>query len=255
MPPLPPDDDDDRIDLDELAENMSLDDLLKDPESDLLPQVKPLLQDAYLDAMARARLAKDDAERKPHEDQANAIEGLLKDEAIWEWGSDADLPEDAVALVREPKPELADELDRRRQVREGERVAQQAREAEQTRLDALDDQERAAQLASAQETAQFEQQRRDFEDWMNDLVEKGELVRAVHPLKNTVELVPPDGRTPPSLRPVVDLFHQWHELPIHDRENWWAQRTQAEKDALSVMYQVHEPVGINQIPALRENQP
>jgi hypothetical protein len=251
-----PDDDDSSIDLDELSQSMS--DLLEDPESDLLPEVKPLLQDAYLDAMARARLANDDDERKPHADQANEIEGWLTsigDEGDV-WSAD-ELPENATAIVREKNIELADEIDRRRQVRDAERVARQAREAEQTRLDALNDQERAAQLAAAQETAQFEQQRRDFEDWMNTLVEKGELVRAVHPLKRTgqVQLVPPDGRTPPSLQPIVDLFYEWHDLPIHDREDWWAQRTQAEKDALSVMYQVHEPVGINQIPALQENQP
>jgi hypothetical protein len=249
VPPKDDDDDfDDSIDLDELAENMSLEDLLKDPESDLVPQVKPLLQDAYLDEMAHARLASDD-ERQSHVDQANEIEKLITsiDEG-WE------IPERASAIVRPRNEQVADELDRRRRAKEAERAAIEARGAEQARLEALSDQERAAEVGAAQETAAFEQQRRDFNDWMDSLVESGELTRAVNPFSHQIQMVPPGGHTPPSLQHVVDMFHTWHELPIHERERWFAERTQAERDALSVFYQVRPPADIDEIPALQESE-
>jgi hypothetical protein len=227
---------------------------MSDPESDLVPQVKPLLQDAYLDEMAHARLASDD-ERQSHVDQANEIEKLITsiDEG-WEFVDAGDLPERASAIVRPRNEQLADELDRRRQAKEAERTAIEARKAEQDRLDALSDQERAAELAAAQETAAFEQQRRDFNDWMDSLVESGELTREVNPFSHRIQMVPPGGHTPPSLQHVVDMFHTWHELPIHERERWFAERTQAERDALSVFYEVRPPADIDEIPALQESE-
>jgi hypothetical protein len=164
------------------------------------------------------------------------------------------LPKRASDVVRPHSEQLADEMDRRRQVDQEKRDREEAQRIERERIEALSAEDQQRELAATQEAAQFEQQQRDFNEWINGLVQKGQLVRAVNPFTDKIDVVPPGGHTPPSLQPVVDLFHAWFELPAHERERWYAERSQLEKDQLSVFYQVRPPADIDEVPALQENQ-
>jgi hypothetical protein len=206
---------------------------------DLVPlRVQELREEAERER-ARALLAQDAEEKKGFQERFKALEARATE--IEEWGiTEADDP-----LL--PDTEITKEIARR----DAFAAEEQAEADRLARLTAEEvAQEQAVAAAAVAEAEARAKQVADFEE----LIASADLQKVIHPVTGKVVVVSQNGHVPDVLQPISDLVHELDNTPVPDRDKWWAQRNQLQRDALSVLVGIHPPVGIEQIPELAEEE-
>lgn len=208
---------------------------------DLASPSAQILRDAGERERARALLAETVEEKAGYQEKFKALEARATE--VEEWGiSDANDPllrESGLAGVA-----IADEQARRDALAAAQR-------AESDRLARLTAEELAAEQAAAAAAKAAEEARAKQVADFEELIASADLQKVVHPLTGKIVAVSKDGRTPEALQPIVDLVHEWDDLPVHKRDAWWNQRTTLEVDALSVLVGIHPPVSFDDIEEAR----
>jgi hypothetical protein len=232
-------------------------------------QGEQLLQE-YANALDRARLttltvgtAEDAETRRTAADVMGRKVNEVRDGNVWD---PADLSRDDVAPIEEFEPQLAQEILGRIEKREAREAAEQARAAEQTRIEALNEEQRAVELAQIQEAADLDRRKRRVEEFL-----QFEGVEAIDPLSGQVVKVPMVTRkhplsgvlvmgedkqqvfgVPEHLEQVTQAYKTWVSLPGHKRSDYLASLPEVMQDALSVVYDVAPPLNLDELPQTKE---
>ncbi len=161
-----------------------------------------------------------------------------------------DVEDSDLEPIREIKPDLFATVSAKRDEMLERQAAVQARIDEDNRVAALNEEQRAQELAAIQDQAAYEDRVRAA----NEVIETAnrEGVRAVHPI--TQQVVTVHERLPEPLKPTVETFHKWRLAQGAERTKIWESLSETEQDLLSVHYGIRGPVGADELQSLKGDE-